>query len=206
MLFRSGSVTARNVVVATNGYTGGLTPWLQRRVIPIGSYVIATEEIDSATMARIMPRDRIVSDTRKVVYYYRASPDRKRIVFGGRVSHNETDPRVSGPLLHAAMAGIFPELAQTRISHSWCGFIAYTFDELMHIGERDGLYYAMGYCGSGVGMAGYLGMRLGQKVLGRMEGATAFDDVRFQTRPFYTGNPWFLAPSILYYRWKDRRG
>ncbi len=200
-----GSVTARNVVVATNGYTSGLTPWLQRRVIPIGSYVIATEEIDAATMARLMPRDRIVSDTRKVVYYYRASPDRKRIVFGGRVSHNETDPRLSGPLLHDAMAGIFPELAKVRISHSWCGFIAYTFDELMHIGERDGLHYAMGYCGSGVGMAGYLGMRMGQKVLGRMEGATAFDDVRFQTRPFYTGNPWFLAPSILYYRWQDRR-
>ena len=201
-----GSIDARHVVVATNGYTGRLTPWLQRRVIPIGSYVMATEEIDRETMARLMPRDRIVSDTRKVVYYYRASPDRKRIVFGGRVSHNETDPRISGPLLHAAMTGVFPELAATRISHSWCGFIAYTFDELMHIGERDGLFYAMGYCGSGVGMAGYLGMRIGQQVLGRKEGKTAFDEVSFQTRPFYTGNPWFLAPSILYYRWRDRRG
>ncbi|HEX3500775.1 MAG TPA: FAD-dependent oxidoreductase [Stellaceae bacterium] len=68
-----------------------------------------------------------------------------------------TDPLVSGPKLHAAMTAIFPELATTRISHSWCGFVAYSFDELMHIGERDGLYYAMGYCGSGVGMAGYLG-------------------------------------------------
>jgi glycine/D-amino acid oxidase-like deaminating enzyme len=201
-----GSVTARNVVVATNGYTGRLTPWLQRRVIPIGSYVIATEPLGRETMARLMPRNRIVSDTRKVVYYYRASPDGQRILFGGRVSHNETDPRLSGPLLHAAMTGIFPELASTRISHSWCGFIAYTFDALMHAGERDGLHYAMGYCGSGVGMAGYLGTRIGQQVLGLKVGRTALDGISFQTRPFYTGNPWFLAPSILYYRWRDRRG
>ncbi len=201
-----GVVTARNVVVATNGYTGKLTPWLQRRVIPIGSYIIATETIAPDMMARLMPKDRIVSDTRKVVYYYRASPDGTRILFGGRVSHNETDPRLSGPLLHDAMTGIFPELKTTRISHSWCGFIAYTFDELMHAGHRDGLYYAMGYCGSGVGMAGYLGMRIGQQVLGRPEGTTAFDGLNFETRPFYRGNPWFLAPSIMYYRWRDRRG
>jgi glycine/D-amino acid oxidase-like deaminating enzyme len=201
----SGSVAARNVVIATNGYTGRLTPWLQRRVIPIGSYIIATEKLPRETMARLMPRDRIVSDTRKVVYYYRASPDGRRILFGGRVSRSETNPLISGPLLHAAMTAIFPELAATRISHSWCGFVAYSFDELMHIGERDGLHYAMGYCGSGVGMAGYLGMRLGQQVLGRGEGATAFDGLPFPTRPFYRGNPWFLAPAILYYRWRDQR-
>ena len=80
-----GKVRAREVVIATNGYTGKLTPWLRRRVIPIGSYIIATEEIPVEVMARIMPKDRIVSDTRKVVYYYRASPDRRRILFGGRV-------------------------------------------------------------------------------------------------------------------------
>ena len=200
-----GSIAARQVVVATNGYTGRLTPWLRRRVIPIGSYIIATEPIAPALMARLLPRDRIVSDTRRVVYYYRASPDRRRILFGGRVSHNETDPRRSGPLLHAAMTAVFPALARTRISHSWSGFIAYSFDELMHTGQQDGLFYAMGYCGSGVGMAGYLGMRIGQQVLGLAEGATAFDALPFQTRPFYHGNPWFLAPSILYYRWRDRR-
>ena len=199
-----GMIAARRIVVATNGYTGRLTPWLRRRVIPIGSYVIATEPLARETMARLMPRDRIVSDTRKVVYYYRASPDRTRILFGGRVSINETDPRNSGPLLHAAMTQVFPELSTTRISHSWHGFVAYTFDELMHIGQRDGLHYAMGYCGSGVGMAGYLGMRLGQQVLGLKEGATGFDEIGFQTRPFYRGDPWFLAPSVMYYRWRDK--
>ncbi len=199
-----GSVAARHVVVATNGYTGGVTPWLQRRVIPIGSYIIATEPLPRETMARLMPKNRVVSDTRKVVYYYRPSPDGRRILFGGRVSTDETDPRVSGPRLRTEMIRLFPALAQTRISHSWCGFIAYTFDELMHVGEQDGLFYAMGYCGSGVGMAGYLGMRLGQQVLGLKDGQTGLDETGFPTRPFYRGNPWFLAPSVAYYRWRDR--
>jgi len=200
-----GTVLARAVVVATNGYTGRLTPWLRRRVIPIGSYIIATEPLQRDLMARLMPKDRIVSDTRKVVYYYRASPDGVRILFGGRVSHKETDPRASAPLLHAELVRIFPELSRVKISHSWCGFVAYTFDELAHLGQHDGIFYAMGYCGSGVGMAGYLGMRIGQQVLGLNEGATAFDGLKFESRPYYFGNPWFVAPSIFYYRWRDMR-
>lgn len=200
-----GEIRARDVVVATNGYTGALTPWLQRRVIPIGSYVIATEPLPAGLMDELMPTPRIVSDTRKVVFYYRPSPDRTRILFGGRVSVDETDPALSGPLLHADLVALFPALRDVRISHSWCGFVAYTFDELAHLGCRDGIHYAMGYCGSGVGMGSYLGLRIGQQVLGLPEGRTAFDGLSFQTRPLYTGNPWFLAPSIRYYRWRDRR-
>jgi glycine/D-amino acid oxidase-like deaminating enzyme len=199
-----GAVHARDVVVATNGYTGALTPWLRRRVIPIGSYMIATDPLPEGLMDRLIPKNRIVSDTRKVVFYYRASPDRRRILFGGRVSHQETNPLISGPKLHADMAAIFPELAEVPISHSWCGFVAYTFDELMHLGQHDGMHYAMGYCGAGVGTSSYFGMRIGQQVLGLKEGKTALDGLAFETRPLYSGNPWFLAPSIGYYRLRDR--
>jgi glycine/D-amino acid oxidase-like deaminating enzyme len=199
-----GPVRARNVIVATNGYTRNLVPWLQRRVIPIGSYIIATEPLAEGTMKRLMPKGRIVSDTRKVVYYYRSSPDGTRILFGGRVSAAETNPLISGPRLHGAMTAIFPELSRTRISHSWFGFVAYTFDELMHAGQHDGVHYATGYCGSGVGMAGYLGMRIGQQVLGLLEGRTGFDEVNFPTRPYYRGTPWFVGPAVTYYRLHDR--
>ena len=199
-----GITIARDVIVGTDGYTSGVTPWLARRVIPIGSYVIATEALPEATIKRLIPRDRIVSDTRKVVFYYRASPDRRRILFGGRVSLDETDPAVSGPLLHADLAKIFPELRGVGISHSWCGTVAYTFDETMHVGRHDGVHFATGYCGSGVGMGSYLGMRIGQQVLGLAEGRTAFDGLPFPTRPFYTGNPWFLAPSIRWFRFRDQ--
>jgi glycine/D-amino acid oxidase-like deaminating enzyme len=156
-------------------------------------------------MSAIIPRGRSISDTRKVVYYYRLSPDGTRMLFGGRVSHGETDPRVSGPLLHAEMTRLFPQLAEARISHSWMGFVAYTFDTLAHTGSHDGMHYAMGYCGSGIAMASYLGMRTGQKVLGLKEGRDGFDTTRFQTRPFYTGRPWFLAASVGYYKWRDSR-
>ncbi len=200
---RRGATTAREVIVATNGYTGPVASWQRRRVIPIGSYMIATEALPADLMNKLMPSDRVVSDTRKVVYYYRPSPDRSRIVFGGRVSISETDPLRSGPLLMRDLVGIFPELAGTRISHSWMGFVAYTFDTLAHTGIRDGIHYAMGYCGSGVAMASYLGMRTGQKVLGLAEGRTGVDDISFPTRPFYSGNPWFLAPSVAWYRWLD---
>jgi glycine/D-amino acid oxidase-like deaminating enzyme len=196
-------VQADKVIIATNGYTGSLTPRLQRRVIPIGSYVISTEPVGKDLMDQLMPKNRTVSDTRKVVYYYRPSPDRSRIIFGGRVSIGETNPRLSGPKLQDSLSQIFPELENTKISHSWMGYVAFTFDSLMHVGEEDGLYYAMGYCGSGIGMAGYLGMRLGQQVLGLDEGQTAFNEIKFQTRPLYTGKPWFLAPSLMYYRFMD---
>ncbi len=201
-----GRVQARNVVVATNGYTGGATPWLRRRVIPIGSYMIATEPVDPAVMDAAMPTDRVISDTRKVVYYYRPSPDRRRVLFGGRVCSGETDLSTSAVRLRAEMVRLFPALADTRISHSWMGFVGYSFDSLMHVGNRDGLHHAMGYCGAGVGMASYLGMRVGQQVLGLKEGRTAFDDLPFPTRPLYRGAPWFVPPMVLVYRLRDRLG
>ena len=200
-----GPIAARDVIVATNGYTGDAVPWLQRRVIPIGSYVIATEPLPADLMARLFPTGRIVSDSRKVVYYFRPCSEHRRIVFGGRVSSGETDPRVSGPRLFADMCRIFPELSDFRISHSWMGTVAYSFDELAHTGVHDGIHYALGYCGSGVSMASYLGMRTGQKVLGLAEGRTAFDDIPFPTRPLYTGKPWFLPAVVAWYRWRDNR-
>lgn len=198
-----GSIWTKDVIVASNGYTGPATPWLRRRIIPIGSYVIATEPLAPRQMDRLIPKNRMLGDTRKVIFYYRSSPDRQRIVFGGRVSHAESDPLSTGPKLHSYMIKIFPELAQTRISHSWVGYVGYTFDTLAHVGKYDGVYHAMGYCGSGVSMAGYLGTRIAQQLLGLEQGRTGFDELSFQTRPFYTGNPWFLSASVMYYRWLD---
>ena len=205
VITNGGTIIARDVIVASNGYTGKLTPWQRRRVIPIGSYMIATEPLPSGLMDELNPRHRIFSDTRKVSYYFRASPDRGRLLFGGRVTTGETDARLSAPLLHLDMTKIFPQLADIQVSHSWMGFVAYTFDTLAHIGKHKGIHYALGYCGSGVSMASYLGMRLGQQVLGETEGKTGFDGLAFQTRPFYSGNPWFLGQVLRYYKWRDKQ-
>ncbi|RYH09628.1 FAD-binding oxidoreductase [Tropicimonas sp. IMCC6043] len=201
-----GRLQAGKVILATNGYSGPLAPWHRRRVIPIGSYVIATEPIPAELMTTLFPTDRVLSDTRKLVYYYRPSPDRTRVLFGGRVSLSESDPSRTGPVLLAELVRLFPELKGTRISHSWAGTVAYSFDTLMHAGEDSGLFHAMGYCGSGVGMAGYLGMKIGRRAAQLDDCETAFDRIPYPTRPFYTGTPWFLAPSVLVYRIRDRFG
>jgi glycine/D-amino acid oxidase-like deaminating enzyme len=200
-----GNIQAREVIIATNGYTGDATPALRRRVIPIGSYIIATELLDEQLTRQLIPNDRVVSDSRHVIFYFRLSEDRRRMLFGGRVAAGETDPDRSALPLHRQMTRVFPELATARISRSWGGFIAYTFDALPHLGRyADGLHYCMGYCGSGVSLAPYFGTRLAQQMLGKPEGRTALDGLNFATRPLYTGRPWFLPAAIAGYRLRDR--
>ena len=88
-------------------------------------------------------------------------------------------------------------------THSWFGTVAYTFDEMAHTGYDQGMYYSICYSGSTVSMASYLGMRLGQKVVAKTEGITAFDNLTFPTRLAYTGWPWSLPPVVAWNRWKD---
>ncbi len=106
--------------------------------------------------------------------------------------------------LHAELVQRYPELAGTRVSHAWGGFVAFTFDGIPHIGEHDGMHYAMGYCGSGVSLSLYLGHKLGRRLLGHKDGATPLDAVTFPTRPFYSGRPWFLGAAVAWYRLLDR--
>ncbi len=199
-----GVIDAKKVVVATSGYTEKVTRWQRRRLIPIGSYMLATEQLATARVSKLLPKDRVYSDTRKLVVYYRRSPDGTRILFGGRVSVFESDPVISAPALRQEMLRIFPQLEDVKLSHAWMGFVGYTFDFLPHLGEQDGLFYAMGYCGSGICLASYFGNRLGMQVLGRAEGKIAFNDLRFQGRPLYTGNPWFLGAIVRYHQLRDR--
>ena len=199
-----GEVVTKKLAIATNGYTSSLTPWLKRRIIPIGSYIIATEPLDAVIMDRLFPTNRMITDSRKVVFYYRPSPDRTRILFGGRVSARETDPSKSGPKLLKDLVRLFPELTHTKISHSWTGTVAYSFDELAHTGIQNEMHYAMSYCGSGVSMASYLGMKMGRKIAEVSDCDTAFDGLQYPSRPYYFGRPWFLPLAVEWYRMTDR--
>jgi glycine/D-amino acid oxidase-like deaminating enzyme len=199
-------VHARDVVLATNGYTGPLSPWHRRRIVPIGSYIVATEALDRALVRRLIPHARNVGDTRHVIVYVRPSPDGTRILFGGRASAGEQDVTRCVPRLHAMLAEMFPALARTRISHAWMGFVAFTFDTLPHVGSRDRLHWAMGYCGQGIPLATYYGTKLGRRVAGRPGGETALEGLPFPTRPGYTGRPWFLPAAVAFYRFRDALG
>ena len=201
-----GTVRAGQVLLATNGYSGSLSPWLRRRVIPIGSYQIATEILGIERVRSLIPRGRNIVDSRRVVVYFRPSADGQRIVFGGRAALAEQDPLACVPRLRQMMQAIFPQLNSVRVSHAWVGWVAYTFDTLPHLGRHDGIYYCMGYCGQGVPLAPYFGMRIGQQMLGMPEGRTALDGLPFPSRPYYRAKPWFLAPSVLAYRAMDAIG
>jgi len=201
-----GSVRARQVLVATNGYTGRFASWHRRRILPIGSYIIATEPLDPALVRRLIPHARNVGDTRRVVVYYRPSPDGRRILFGGRAAARETDATRCVPRLRAMLGEIFPELAQVRVSRAWMGFVGFTFDTMPHFGEDRGLYYCMGYCGQGVPSATYYGRKIGLRIAGRPGGESALAGLPFPARPFYTGDPWFLPAAVLGYRLRDALG
>jgi len=200
------SIKARQLVIATNGYTGKESPWLRRRVLPMQSQIIATELLEPDVMNRLVPENRQLGDTSRLHYYFRASPEHERILFGGRAGATEiNDLRKSGRLLYRRLMEVFPQLDGVKITHSWGGFIAYTFDHMLHMAQNDGIFYVAGFCGSGVVNANYLGHKTGLKVLGKPEGKTVFDG-EHPSRPFYSGKPWFLAPVIALKYWQDKLG
>ncbi|HEX9140538.1 MAG TPA: FAD-binding oxidoreductase [Steroidobacteraceae bacterium] len=206
LLTDRGRLRARQVLIASNGYTGAFSPWHRRRILPIGSYIIATEPLDPALIRRLIPRGRNIGDTRRVIVYYRPSPDGTRILFGGRAAAREQDVTRCVPRLHAMLRQIFPSLGKVRVSHAWMGFVGFTFDRMPHFGEHDGVFYCMGYCGQGIPSATYYGRKIGLTIAGRPGGDTALAGLDFPDQSLYNGNPWFLPALILSYRLRDRLG
>jgi glycine/D-amino acid oxidase-like deaminating enzyme len=199
-----GTVIAGDVVIATNGYTGAVTPALRRRVVPIASHIIATEELPADLAASLIPKRRSLSDTKRVLCYYRLSPDGRRMVFGGRARFTPADPVLCARVLHGYMSERFPQLKGARVTHSWTGNTAFTLDALPHMGEEGGLHYCLGCNGSGVAMMTYLGTQTARKIARVANAACAFDGGDFPDHPLYTGNPWFLPVVGGYYRMRDR--
>jgi glycine/D-amino acid oxidase-like deaminating enzyme len=203
-----GALEAADVIIATNGYTGDATPQFKRRLVPIGSYIIATEELPPEIASSLSPKNRSFADTRRVLTYYRMSPDGRRLIFGGRAKFGHTDPVETAPILHRFMLDRYPQLKGTRITHAWTGNVAFTFDEMPHMGKFDNLHYALGCNGSGIAMMTYLGQQIARKIALRMNAVCAFDRPEFPDHPLYRGDPWFLPLVGRYFRvrdWIDRR-
>ena len=201
----AGQVQARQVLVCTNGYTDGAVPFLRRRRVPVRSRIIATEELAPDVMARLMPKRMMITENREVGFYYRPSPDGKRILLGGRDSSRVGDPVGPKLLLRSGLVKLFPELEAVRLSHSWFGNVAMNRDMIPRIFENDGVVYATGFCGSGVVWAPWIGMHAAHKLLGHDgQARTAFDFRPPAFIPFYRGNPWFMPAFIQGYRMRDR--
>jgi glycine/D-amino acid oxidase-like deaminating enzyme len=196
-----GVLTAREVLVATNGYTGPVVPALQRRVVPVGSYLIATARLEPSLTRRLIPRGRVLSDTKNLLYYFRLSPD-GRMVFGGRAAFTPTPVARSTAILERGMREVFPELAGVPIEYAWGGKVAFTIDQLPHVGRLDGVHYALGYCGHGVALSTWLGTRIGEALAGAGELPT-LGPGPFRSVPLYFGRPWFLPLVGAWYRVAD---
>ncbi len=203
-----GTLRVGDVVVCTNGYTGSVTPQLQRRVIPIGSYIIATEGLPEEIAAGLMPHDKSISDTQRLLTYFRMSGDRRRLIFGGRAKFGRYSATEAAPILYRLMIDRFPQLKGTRITHAWTGNVAFTFDEIPHTGRLEGMHYALGCNGSGIAMMTYLGTMNARKIARVSNYRCAFETESFPTNPLYHGNPWFVPMLGRYFRvrdWLDRR-
>src|SRR4030095_10395127 len=184
-----GNVHATEVIATTNGYTGRTTPALARRLVAIPSFLIATETLGTDRVRSLIPNGRMIVETRDKHLYYRPSPDGTRIVLGGRAALHPIPLDEAAEWLMKELRAIFPALADTRVSHVWTGNVAMTRSDLPGIGQRGGIWFALGCNGSGVALMPYLGHKVALKVLGRPDGKTAFDDISFTAVPLYNGPP-----------------
>jgi glycine/D-amino acid oxidase-like deaminating enzyme len=201
-----GSVFARNVLVATSGYTSAVTRALQKRIIPIGSFIITTERLSDSIAQELSPRNRMIFDSKHYLHYFRLTPDH-RMLFGGRAAffpETTNTIRRSAAILRRGMVQVFPQLREAKIEHAWGGTLDFCFDTMPHAGQLDGIHYALGYAGHGVAMATYLGAKIAEKISGSA-GAIPFAEIPFPGAPLglYDGRPWFLPFAGAYYKVLD---
>lgn len=200
-----GSVRAKSVLAATGAYTGAPFQALRRRLIPLGSYVVATQRLEPGLAQSLIPRNRMVYDSKRLLHYYRLTPD-GRMLFGGRAAFLPEGPRTvaqSARILRHDMLEVFPQLSRTEIEYAWGGTLDIAFDIMPHAGVEDGVNYALGFAGHGVAMATLLGTLTGDAMAG-VRAPHAFERALPRGPAWYRGNPWFLPLVGTWQRVLDR--
>ena len=201
-----GTVLAREVVLASGAYTSTATPALRRKIIPIGSYIIATKILSEELAHKLSPRNRMIYDSKHFLYYYRLTPDR-RMLFGGRAAffpETANTVRQSAEILRRGMISVYPQLRDIEVEFVWGGTLDFAFDVMPHTGRIDGMYYSVGYAGHGVAIGTYLGAKIAGQICGDPE-ASPFDDIPFPNPPIglRSGHTWALPLAGAYYRFLD---
>jgi glycine/D-amino acid oxidase-like deaminating enzyme len=202
-----GSLNADIIFVGTNGYTESITPDLRRKIMPVGSFIIATEPLFDTLAHELNPSKRMIFDFKHFLNYFRLSDD-NRMIFGGRAAffpENERTVRQSAEILRREMIEVFPQLRDVNVEYAWGGTLGFSFDLMPHAGETDGIYYALGYAGHGVAMATYLGKTVAQAMLDNTIKQHPFAAFPFPGAPLglYNGNPWFLPLVGAWHRYLD---
>ena len=201
-----GNLFANDVFIATGGYTSNATPALHKKIIPIGSFIIATERLPETLAHELSPRNRMIYDSKHYLFYYRLTPD-NRMLFGGRAAffpETSNTIRRSAEILRRGMIGVYPQLRNAKVEHAWGGTLDFCFDTMPHAGRMEGVFYAVGYAGHGVAMATYLGAKIAEQISGGPED-NPYAKVPFPGAPLglYNGRPWFLPFAGAYYKVLD---
>jgi glycine/D-amino acid oxidase-like deaminating enzyme len=211
-----GVIWAHDVFVGTSGYTGRATPALQKKIIPIGSFIITTEILPEKLAQELSPRNRMIYDSKNYLYYYRLTPD-CRMLFGGRAAffpENDQTVRRSAEILRRGMIDVYPQLSDAKVEYVWGGTLDFAFDIMPHAGQIDGMYYAVGYAGHGVAMATYQGQKIAELIAAEKTAAQGmkgdkpenpFVGIPFPGAPLglYNGRPWFLPFAGAWYKFLD---
>jgi glycine/D-amino acid oxidase-like deaminating enzyme len=203
-----GTLRAQQVLLASGaarhgGY--GSFGWLRRRIVPIGSFIVVTEPLGAERASALLKERRTYVTVANIHHYFRLTPDH-RLVFGGRARFAVSSPvsdAKSGEILRAGMVETFPSLADVGIDYCWGGLVDMTQDRLPHAGEREGLFYSMGYSGHGTQMSVLMGERMAAVMAGDAS-ANPWRGRAWPAIPGHIGPPWFLPAVGLYYRLKDR--
>src|SRR5260221_8023881 len=201
-----GPLSAREVVLAGGAYTTGVTPALRKKVIPIGSYIIATEVLPESLARELSPRNRMIYDSKHFLYYYRLTPDR-RMLFGGRAAffpETQNTVRQSAEILRRGMIHVYPQLCDVKVEYVWGGTLDFAFYVMPHAGKIGGMYFSVGYAGHGVAAASYLGTRLADVICGEPNDIP-FDGIPFRAAPLglRSGHTWALPLAGAYYKILD---
>ncbi len=199
------TLDCNHVVYACNAYLESLEPWLGKRIMPVGTYIVATEPLEKAVADSLITNRAAVADTNFVLDYYRLSAD-DRLLFGGRVSYSTLQPVRLARSLERRMLRVFPQLAGTKIAFSWGGHVAITRNRAPHIGQLEsGEWYAQGFSGHGMALTGYVGKLLAESILGDHKQIGCFQKIAHKPFP---GGRWLRMPALVaamgYYKLKDR--
>jgi gamma-glutamylputrescine oxidase len=200
----SGCVRARYVAICCNAWIDELEPGLRSRIMPVGTYIVATEPLGAARMRTLLREPFAVSDANWVIDYFRPSQD-ERMLFGGRVSYSGLDPRHTGAATRLRMIRVFPQLADTRIDYAWGGYVDITMSRAPDFGRlAPNIYYLQGFSGHGIALTGMAGKLIAEAVAGQAERFDLF--TKLEHRNFPGGKSLrtpLLVLAMLWFRMRD---
>jgi gamma-glutamylputrescine oxidase len=199
-----GAVRCSHLILCGNTYLGQVAPSLARRILGVGTYIIATEPLGRERAQGLLPSNAAIADINWILDYFRLSADH-RLLFGGRVSYSALPPRHLAESMKRRLVRVFPELANVAIGHSWGGYLDITMTRAPDFGRLESnVYYLQGFSGHGMSLTGLGGRLVAEAVAGSAERFDVFARIPHRDFP---GGALLRRPSLvmamLYYRLRD---